>query len=155
QGHYGGQVARYIQRQDLCAAQRAKDQRLSIEPEHPAFRRCQGEHQAATRDLGRRRKVLTRMYYRPDRRRGDVLPHDARYSQGDSPGDAAVCFCRGDYRRRSFACCAKIPGAARESAPAAKRPLTSNHGLTRNLVNRYKEDQGGVSRAFTKSERTG
>ena len=65
QGRAGRPLARGVQRQGLRAARGAEDRRQADQPEPAAERPGQGRHQAAARDLRRRREVHPRRHGGP------------------------------------------------------------------------------------------
>ena len=77
-GILGGTRARRLQRQDHRPPGRAEDRRQADQPEPAALGRRADRHQAAARDLRRRREVHARRGGRPARRRGALLPARAR-----------------------------------------------------------------------------
>ncbi len=79
QGHSGGPRPRGVQRQDSGPSGRAEDRRQADQPGAAPERRGAGQHQAAARDLCRRREVHARRGDRSARRGRDVLSARARH----------------------------------------------------------------------------
>ena len=91
-GILDGKARARLQRQDHRPAGRAEDRRQADQQGAAPVRRRDDQHQAAARDLRRRREVHARRGDRPARRRRDVLPARARpdASRGARHADSRV-----------------------------------------------------------------
>ena len=95
QGHPGRSGARGVSRPDHRAQGRPEDRRQADQHEPAPLRGRPDRHQAATRDLRRRREMHPRRHRRADRRRGHLLSALPRYPRGLGPGAPAACLCGG------------------------------------------------------------
>ena len=99
-GMLDGRARGRLQRQDLRPAGRAEDRRQADQPDPAPVRRRDDQHQAAARDLRRRREVHPRRDRRAARRGGAVLPAQRAASAGRGAGDARARLRQRDHRPR-------------------------------------------------------
>ena len=99
-GILGGRAACRLQRQDHRAHRRAEDRREADQSRAAALGQRDDQHQAAARDLCRRREVHARRGHRSARRRRDFLPPGSRPDLSRGARHADSRFCRRDPRSR-------------------------------------------------------